>query len=64
MGGERHDRHRGCRRARHAVARQGLDGIEAGAFEVLADETSCRVKAGLSGDPAACYPELGGTALW
>ena len=38
------------------VARAGLDGIAAGALEVLADEASRRVKAALSGDPAALYP--------
>ncbi|WP_199441211.1 hypothetical protein [Umezawaea beigongshangensis] len=40
------------------VARQALDGVEADAFEVLAVEVSRRVKAGLSGDPAALYPQL------
>ena len=38
------------------VARAGLDGIAAGALEVLADATSRRVKAALSGDPALLYP--------
>ena len=38
------------------VVRAALDGIEAGQIEVLADETSRRVKAALSGDPAALYP--------
>ncbi|MEU7870863.1 SDR family oxidoreductase [Dactylosporangium sp. NPDC049140] len=40
------------------VARQALDGVEAGEFEVLADEISRTVKRGLSGDPAALYPQL------
>ncbi|WP_426511946.1 SDR family oxidoreductase [Dactylosporangium sp. McL0621] len=40
------------------VARQALDGIEAGAFEVLADELTRTVKRGLSADPAALYPQL------
>jgi NAD(P)-dependent dehydrogenase (short-subunit alcohol dehydrogenase family) len=40
------------------VAKQALDGIESGAFEVIADETSRQVKAGLSADPAALYPQL------
>ena len=38
------------------VARAGLDGIAAGQIEVLADDASRRVKAALSGDPAALYP--------
>lgn len=41
-----------------SVAAQALDGIEAGAFEVLADEITRQVKAGLVGDPAALYPQL------
>jgi len=40
------------------VVRQALDGIEEGAFEVLADETARSVKRALSGDPAALYPQL------
>jgi NAD(P)-dependent dehydrogenase (short-subunit alcohol dehydrogenase family) len=40
------------------VAGQALDGIEAGAFEVLADEITRTVKKGLSADPAALYPQL------
>ncbi|GIG87052.1 SDR family oxidoreductase [Plantactinospora endophytica] len=42
------------------VARQALDGVEAGAFEVLADDVSRRVKAGLSADLTALYPQLVG----
>jgi NAD(P)-dependent dehydrogenase (short-subunit alcohol dehydrogenase family) len=40
------------------VARQALDGVEAGAFEVLADDLSRQVRAGLSADVAAVYPQL------
>ena len=40
------------------VARQAIDGVEAGAYEVLADDVSRRVKAGLAGDLAALYPQL------
>ncbi|MEV5147399.1 SDR family oxidoreductase [Streptomyces sp. NPDC052727] len=40
------------------VAALALDGIEAGAYEVLADDVSRQVKAGLSGDLAALYPQL------
>jgi NAD(P)-dependent dehydrogenase (short-subunit alcohol dehydrogenase family) len=40
------------------VARQALDGVEAGAFEVLADDVTRDVKRGLSGDPEALYPQL------
>ncbi|MER7639926.1 SDR family oxidoreductase [Streptomyces sp. NPDC126522] len=41
-----------------SVASQALDGIEAGAFEVLADDLTRQVKAGLSGEGAALYPQL------
>ncbi|MGI5239142.1 SDR family oxidoreductase [Dactylosporangium sp. CA-139066] len=40
------------------VARQAFDGVEAGAFEVLADDITRTVKRGLSADPAALYPQL------
>jgi NAD(P)-dependent dehydrogenase (short-subunit alcohol dehydrogenase family) len=40
------------------VARQAIDGVEADAYEVLADDVSRRVKAGLSADLAALYPQL------
>jgi NAD(P)-dependent dehydrogenase (short-subunit alcohol dehydrogenase family) len=40
------------------VARQAIDGVEADAHEVLADDLSRRVKAGLAGDLAALYPQL------
>ncbi|MGW3730624.1 SDR family oxidoreductase [Streptomyces sp. NPDC000851] len=41
-----------------SVAAQALDGIESGAFEVLADDISRQVKAGLSADLGALYPQL------
>jgi NAD(P)-dependent dehydrogenase (short-subunit alcohol dehydrogenase family) len=41
-----------------SVAAQALDGIESGAFEVLADDLTRQVKAGLAADPAALYPQL------
>lgn len=44
------------------VVRCAIDGVEAGALEVLADETSRQVKAGLSADIAALYPGLGAAA--
>ncbi|MDT7659350.1 MAG: hypothetical protein QOF38_4065 [Pseudonocardiales bacterium] len=40
------------------IAKAALDGIEAGAFEVLADETSRQTKAALSGDITNVYPKL------
>ncbi|GAA3810040.1 SDR family oxidoreductase [Streptomyces coacervatus] len=40
------------------VAALALDGIEAGAHEVLADDISRQVKAGLSAELAALYPQL------
>lgn len=42
----------------HDVAEQALDGIESNAFEVLADDVSRQVKAGLSADLSALYPQL------
>jgi NAD(P)-dependent dehydrogenase (short-subunit alcohol dehydrogenase family) len=42
----------------HEVAALALEGIETGAFEILADDVTRNVKAGLSGDLAALYPEL------
>lgn len=41
-----------------AVAAQALDGVEAGALEVLADDVTRAVKAGLSQDPSALYPQV------
>lgn len=40
------------------IVRTGLDGIEAGALEVLADEHTVGIKAGLNADPGVVYPEL------
>lgn len=40
------------------VARLTLDGVEAGAFEVLADDVTRQVRAGLSADVSAVYPQL------
>jgi len=41
-----------------SVAAQALDGIESGAFEVLADDVSRHVKAQLSQDIGVMYPQL------
>ena len=41
------------------VAAQVMDGLEAGEFEVLADDVSRRVRAALSGDLTVLYPALG-----
>ncbi len=40
------------------VAAQALDGVVSSAYEVLADDTSRQVKAGLSGELAALYPQI------
>lgn len=40
------------------IAKAALDGIETGAFEVLADETARQVKAGLPDDLNNFYPQL------
>lgn len=40
------------------VVRAAFDGLESGEFEVLADETSVSVKAGLSAPLVALYPSL------
>jgi len=40
------------------VAAVALDGVQAGAHEVLADERSKNVRAGLSADLTALYPQL------
>jgi NAD(P)-dependent dehydrogenase (short-subunit alcohol dehydrogenase family) len=40
------------------IARLALDGVQAGAYEIVADERSRRVLAGLSGGVAALYPQL------
>lgn len=41
-----------------AVASQALDGVESGAYEVLADEVSRRVRSALSAELTALYPSL------
>jgi len=38
------------------IARVALDGIEAGAIEVVADEGTAQLKAALAGDPRLLYP--------
>ncbi|MFF0013309.1 SDR family oxidoreductase [Streptomyces sp. NPDC005374] len=48
----------GPKAAPRDVAVQALDGIEAGAYEVLADDITRQVKAGLAGDLAGLYPQL------
>jgi NAD(P)-dependent dehydrogenase (short-subunit alcohol dehydrogenase family) len=40
------------------IARAGLDGIESGALEVLADQVTVDMKAALNADPSVVYPEL------
>jgi hypothetical protein len=40
------------------VVRQALDGIEAGALEVIADADTAAAKAGLSADPSVLYGAL------
>jgi len=40
------------------IARIALDGIAAGSYEIIADETAKRALAGLSGGVAALYPQL------
>jgi NAD(P)-dependent dehydrogenase (short-subunit alcohol dehydrogenase family) len=40
------------------VAATAIDGIEADSYEILADELSAQVRAGLAGGVAALYPEL------
>uniref|UniRef100_UPI0006E35E2B SDR family oxidoreductase n=1 Tax=Streptomyces ossamyceticus TaxID=249581 RepID=UPI0006E35E2B len=40
------------------VAALALDGVESGAYEVLADDITRHVKAGLAGDLAGLYAEL------
>ena len=41
-----------------AIARIGVDGVEADAYEILADDLSRQVQAGLAGGVAALYPQL------
>jgi NAD(P)-dependent dehydrogenase (short-subunit alcohol dehydrogenase family) len=40
------------------IARQALEGVEGGAFEVLGDEITRNVKRGLAADPVVLYPQL------
>jgi NAD(P)-dependent dehydrogenase (short-subunit alcohol dehydrogenase family) len=40
------------------IARIAIDGVQDGDYEIVADETSRRVLAGLSGGVAALYPQL------
>jgi hypothetical protein len=40
------------------IVARAYEGVEAGDFEVLADETSVQVKAGLSAPVVALYPQL------
>lgn len=40
------------------IARAGLDGIESGALEVLADQVTAELKSTLNADPSVIYPEL------
>ncbi|MEU9450193.1 SDR family oxidoreductase [Streptomyces sp. NPDC048277] len=40
------------------IARAALDGVESGAYEVLADDITRRTKSALSGDLAALYQQL------
>ncbi|MGW3606560.1 SDR family oxidoreductase [Micromonospora sp. NPDC005161] len=40
------------------IARIGVDGIEADAYEIVADDISRQVQAGLAGGVAALYPQL------
>ncbi|WP_433133331.1 SDR family oxidoreductase [Micromonospora sp. CA-240977] len=41
-----------------AIARIGIDGIETDAYEIVADDISRQVQAGLAGGVAALYPQL------
>jgi NAD(P)-dependent dehydrogenase (short-subunit alcohol dehydrogenase family) len=40
------------------IARRAVDGIASGAFEILADDTSTAIRAGLAGGVPALYPQL------
>lgn len=40
------------------VVRTAYDGVESGAYEILADELSAQVKAGLAGPVESLYPQL------
>jgi hypothetical protein len=41
------------------VARAAVDGVAAGAPEIVVDDTSRQIQAKLSGGVAALYPQLG-----
>ena len=41
-----------------SVAAQALDGIESRAYELLADDLTRQVKAGLADELAALYPQM------
>lgn len=41
------------------VVRSAYDGLESGAYEILADDLSAQVKAGLAGPLETLYPQLG-----
>ena len=62
--GLRRHRHGGTRRRTQDAPRrprdEGVRRLEAGAYEVVADEISVQVKAALSGPVEALYPELQG----
>lgn len=40
------------------IAKIAIDGIAAGSFEILADDTSRMIQAGLAGGVSALYPNL------
>jgi NAD(P)-dependent dehydrogenase (short-subunit alcohol dehydrogenase family) len=44
------------------VARMAIDGVEQGAYEILADDVARQVQAGLAGGVAALYPRLSAEA--
>jgi len=48
----------GFKTSSEEVARLALDGVQAGAFEVLADDLSRQVRSGLSADLPVLYPQL------
>ena len=53
---------RGSKSSPDDVVAQALTGIRAGAFEVLADDVSRRVRSALSGDLTVLYPSLASAA--
>ena len=46
------------------LARTVFDAVQAGDYEVLADETSVQLKAGLSAPLEAFYPQLSASKSW